>query len=611
MATLLMALCAGLYAWTADFPMVFDDHAYLTQNPVFLDVKSFGYPAHFEQFANSPAKAGNDPDLAVNFILRPVAYASFYLNYLMDGFKPRWFRVVNIVIHALNSLLIYALLNSLLRRSAAGDLKRGSVLFIAATAALIFAAHPLAIESVTYIIQRFTSLAVLFSLLALWLHFTSLSARSRLGLWLLRSAAVVAMLLAMQTKEESFTVPFLAVLLDWLVVGSRLRLAVVRALPLLLCAPLIPALVILTAAAQHGGAFNWEASINIVNDRHTPLNHWHYIVTELTVVAHYLRQLFWPAGLNLDPAWPKYESLWQGPVLVALGVLTGLIAAAWCLFRRFRGDVRFALGFAFTLWFFITVSPSSGLVPLPDLMAEHRSYLPSIGIFVLVACLLDRLRSANLRSSWAKVLVPAAAVLCVGALSWATCARNKVWSTRESLWEDTVAKSPGKYRTWGNLGAVYSAGGNEEKAVACFRAALKIEPRFQNGLLNLSNSLLRLNRPKESLDTTQQLIQMDQTAATKLPVAFTLGIGLAGVGRYDEAITTFTNILAAVPDNIQARKALGLVYLQTGLPQRALAHFQAAAGIQPADAQLQAFIKAAENAMAANTGSAAARLRLQ
>jgi protein O-mannosyl-transferase len=594
LAALLMGLCAGLYLWTADFPMAFDDHTYLKDNPFFRDASNFDYLKNFNEFANRPAKIGSDPDYAVNAILRPVAYISFYLNYRWDAFNPHWFRLVNIIIHALNALLIYALVNVLLRRSTlAAHLQRGSVLFISATAALMFAAHPLATESVTYIIQRFTSLVVLFSLLSLCLYFVSCSVKSRWAMLLLRTGSVLAVLLAMQTKEDAFVVPLLAVLLDWLVIGTRLRPAALRALPLLICMPLIPVLVFLTASAQHGG-YDLHAAVNIVNSRDAPLNHWHYIVTELTVVAHYLRQMFWPMGMNLDPDWPVYESLWQGPVLLALAVLSGLLISVWALARRFRGDVRFILGFACVVWFFMTIVVSSGLVPLPDLVAEHRSYLPSIGIVILVACLLDWLRNSSLRFGVLRVGVPVITLLCISALSWKTCIRNNVWRTRESLWEDTVEKSPGKYRTWGNLGAAYSDAGKNEKAVHCFREALKVEPRFQNGLLNLSNSLLKLNRPKEALDTTLQLIQLNKNATTKPPVAFTLGLSLAGVGRYDEAVSVFRDILHSMPDDPQTHKALGLVYYQTGLPHRALDHYEAAARIQPDDPQLLKLIQAAE-----------------
>ncbi len=596
-----MGLCASLYVWTADFPMAFDDHTYLKDNPFFRTGSSFAHLKDFNEFVNRPLKIGSDPDYAVNAIMRPVAYASFRLNYQLDEFNPHWYRMVNVAIHALNAVLIYGLVTVLLRRSTlAVRLQRSSVLFISAAAALLFAVHPLATESVTYIVQRFTSLVVLFSLLSLLLYFTSCSVQSRWGRGLLRAGAVVTLLLAMQTKEDAFMIPVLAVLLDWLVVGSRLRTAALRALPLLLCMPLIPVLVFMTAAAQHGG-FDFDGAMNIVNSRDAPLNHWQYFVTELTVMTHYLRQMFWPKGMNLDPEWPIYGSLFQGPVLMALAVLSGIVLTSWGLVRRFKGDVRFVLGFACVCWFFITIAVSSALTPLPDLVAEHRSYLPSIGIFILVACLLDWVRSSSSSGARAKMLrvgIPVFTLLCVGALSWKTCIRNNVWRTRESLWEDTVAKSPGKYRTWGNLGAAYSDAGQNEKAVHCFREALKVEPRFQNGLLNLSNSLLRLNRPKEALDTTMQLINIDKNATTKPPVAFTLGLSLAGVGRYDEAVSVFRDILRAMPNDPQTHKALGLVYYQTGMPHRALDHYEAAARVQPGDHQLQNLIQAAQVAMA-------------
>jgi protein O-mannosyl-transferase len=594
----LAGLCAGLYVWTADFPMVFDDHTYLLDNPFFRSAGTLDYLADFGEFVSRPAKMGTDPDYAVNAILRPVAYASFHLNYFLDGFRPHWFRLFNVAVHAASSALIYALLSVLLGHAArALRLERGSVFFIAAASALLFAAHPLATESVTYIIQRFTSLVVFFSLLSLWLYFLSWSVSSKWGVRLLRTAAVLAVLAAMQTKEDAVVVPLLAVLLDWLVLGNLLRPALLRALPLLLCLPVIPGLVLLTSSAQHG-VYDWHAAMNIVNSRDHPLPHWQYFVTELTVMTHYLRQMLWPKDMNLDPEWPLYESLWQGPVLCAVVVLGAMVLVPVWLFRRFRHEVRFALGLAAVGWFFLTISVSSAIVPLPDLVAEHRSYFPSIGITVMVAALLDWLRCHGLRQHAARAWVPVFVLLCAGGLSWKTCVRNNIWRTRESLWEDTVAKSPGKYRTWGNLGAAYSDAGKTEKAVHCFREALKVEPRFQNGLLNLSNSLLRLNRPQEALDTTLQLINMDKTATTKPPVAINLGLSLAGVGRYDEAVSVFRDILQTIPNDPLTHKALGMVYYQTGLPHRALDHYNAAARVQPDDPQLNNLIQAARVAMA-------------
>lgn len=610
-AAVLMALCAGLYGWTADFPMVFDDHMYMKDNMFFRDSASFTYPTHFTEFVSRPLKLGIDPDLSVNFVMRPVAYATLHLNYLLDGFRPRWFRVVNIVIHAGCALLIYALLRLLLRRSPhAASLPRGSAFFIPCTAALLFAAHPLATESVTYIIQRFTSLSTLFYLLTLWLYLLSLQGASRTGRGLLRAAAVVVMLAGMLTKECAFTAPLVAVMLDILVLGTRWRAAARRAWPLLLCLPLIPVLVLASSAALHEGRLDLGSAMNIVNSRDAPLDHWHYIVTEATVLAAYLRRIVWPDDLNIDPEWPMHRSLFEAPVLRAV-LLHGLLLAGvgWLWLRRRKTDPRSALALASVLWFFGTIFVSSGLVPLPDLMADHRTYLPSIGIFVLAACGFDFLRSWRWRPVQAPVrfAAPALACLCVGALAWTTVVRNDVWSSSEKLWKDTVAKSPGKYRTWGNLGAALSDAGKEEAAVNCYKKALEIEPRFQNGLLNLSNSLLRLNRSQESLENTMQLIRVDATSVHKPPVAFTLGLGLAGVGRFDDAVGIFREILTATPHDPQVHKALGLVYFQTGLYHQALDHYQQAARIQPEDPQTAALMRELEVAMVARGGQNAGR----
>lgn len=600
---LLITASLGLYFWTVDFPMVFDDYSYLIQNPVFRDSTSFSYLANFTEFVNRPAKLGFDPDYPVNFVLRPVAYATFYLNQWFDEFNPRWYRVFNIIIHTLNALLLYWLLVSLLRSSKdAGVLDRTSWHFIPAVSALIFAVHPLAIESVTYIIQRFTSLVVLFSLLSLWLHFLSFTAKSRRGIWLLRIGSILALLLAMQTKECSVAIPFLAMLLDWLVLRNSFRNAARRSLPLLLCTPLIPAMVLLITTAQNGGSLDLGVAFNVVNSRDQPLDHWHYLVTQITVVAHYLRLMVWPTGLNIDPEWPVYHSLWQKPVLLSLAILASLIAAMWHLFRRHQGNVRIALAFVGVLWYFITISISSGLVPLPDMMAEHRSYLPSIGIFVISAVFMDLWRTYRPQESVSRFPRPAiiAVASAVFGLALATAFRNHVWRSNESLWEDAVAKSPGKYRTWGNLGTAYSSIGKETEAVNCYRQAIKIEPKYIPGLLNLSNSCLRLNQPKEALDATNQLLNLKPDAATNPPVALGLGLGLMGVGRLNEAAFTFRKILDSDPSNVQAYKALGMVYDQLGLLQQALEQYQIAYRLQPNDQFLPSMISAVQGALAIN-----------
>ncbi|MBX7209002.1 MAG: tetratricopeptide repeat protein [Verrucomicrobiaceae bacterium] len=594
---LIVLLCTALYAWTADFPMLFDDHLYIEGNPFLKEAGTFARLAHLADFVALPARLGVDPDLATNFILRPVAYATFRLNYIFDGLNPRWYRVANIIIHALNSALVWLLLRKLLARGAhARQLPAGTIVFVPAAASLLFAAHPLATESVTYIIQRFTSLSTLFFLLALGLYFASLESCDRRARWMRRLGAMAAVAAGMMTKECVFTAPLVAVVLDALTGGVRPRAAIGRAWPLLIFLPVVPLMVVLAAMAQHPADSVLASAVNIVNAGDDAVPHWYYLVTQITVVAAYLHRVLWPAGLNADPAWSLHHSLAEPPVLLALAELTGVLVTSWWAWRRWRDDLRAASAFAFTLWFFITVSVSSGLVPLPDLMADHRSYLPSIGIFVVMACALDAVRTHGPRA--ARRLAPAAAFLCVTAHACITCARNSVWRSGESLWSDSVRKSPHNHRAWGSLGAHLADAGRDQEAVGCYREALRIKPDDHTSMFNLSNSLLRLNQPREALDTMHRLIDGDRAAADSPPVTYTLGIAYAGVGDVGRALPVLKQAVETAPDNPMPHIMLGRIYLSTNQPGRALEHFRIASTLCTPDENLLASIKAAEAAAA-------------
>ena len=574
-AAVLIALCAALFGPTLGYPLVFDDDTYLINNPVFA-LESFRYPLEFDEFIQRPGKLGSDPDFAINFVMRPVAYVSFYMNYLFDGYNPHGYRVVNIAIHAGVSMLIYGLILVLLRASPNRDrLKNSSMPFIAAAAAILFAVHPMAIESVTYIVQRFTSMAALFCLLALWLHFLAVQTHPRtLARWMLRIGSVVSMLLAMQTKECSFTIPVMAVILDRIVIATPWRAALRRSLPLLLCMPLIPTLVLMSSAALHQNGIDLTAGMNLVNSRDEPIPQLHYLATQITVVLHYLKLVVWPVGLNLDPEWPLYKSLIATPVVMSFATLAGIVIAVGYTFKRSQHDPRAALAWAFTIWYFVTISVSSSLIPLPDMVAEHRAYLPSIGAFVVIACLADWLRQLRVPAAVRRFALPATALLVVGGLTWKTHSRNGCWSNKESLWRDTAAKSPGKFRVWGNLGAALADAGRDKEAITHFKKSVELEPRFQNGLLNLSNSYLRLNQPKASLEASQKLVELNGDAPLKAPVAYTLGVGLYGVGRFEEARKMLCALADAVPGDPMVHRALAHVYVATDQPRSALDHLK-------------------------------------
>lgn len=575
---LLPALTLMLYGWTLDFPMTFDDCIYLKDSPYFRQSAAFSYLLDFKGFAQAPFKAGLEGDLTTNMLLRPVAYATFFANHALDGFEPRWFRVVNIMMHLVNGWLVFVIL----RRLGTGMATRGwmtgkSAVFIAMTTALVFVVHPLATESVTYIVQRFTSMGTLLLLLCMDLHLRSLMAEGRHRGWF-RAGAVLAALAGMLTKEDVVTAPVLAVMLDSLVLGTRLRTALWRGLPLLLCLPLVPGMVMAVAWAQNECVWSLERAFNLVNLRDRPWSHWQYVITEWTVMVEYVRLLLWPAGQNLDPVRPLYDSVFAPRVLGSAAGLLAAVAGAWQLRRRWPADGRWRLVVVSVLWFLVTVFVSSGLVPLPQVMAEHRTYLPSIGLFVVMACLLDRFRQSA--GAGPAGFITGAVVITFGI---ATCARNRVWSNDIGLWADTVSKSPGQYGAWNNLGSALYEAGRFEEAEKAFRQVVELEPRYYGGHRNLSMTLARLNRWRECHEVTMDLFRTHERAQGDLEIVCQAGVSLVGIGQEERGLRVIEEVIANKPDSFYANKLLGLVHHHMQHPQRARLYLSRAETLRPGD----------------------------
>lgn len=589
-ALLLATVCVVLYGRTLDFPMVFDDEMYLKNNPVSRDPASFSYYANFTEFANKPGKMGLDPDLATNFIMRPVAYATFYLNYWLDGYQPRWYHVINIAIHAANALLVAGLIGLLLVRM---GLAQSSVRFISLTAALLFAAHPLATESVTYIVQRFTSLGAFFYLLTLLLYFAAARIEGRGLRWSVRALSVLVLLLGMQTNESTFTAPLVVVLLDVVLLRTPWCAALKGALPLLCCLPVIPVLVFAVSAAQKDG-LSWHWAVNITNSKDDPWPYAHYLITQSTVVLGYLRRLFWPSDMNLDPSWTLHRSLLEWPVLRALSIFGTLLAAAGWMLRRRSMDARYALPLVLLVWFLITVFPSSGLVPLPDLMAEHRCYLASIGIFVGMALGLDALRTWTAGRAWLRWSAPALAASVIVAFGIATWQRNEVWRSSVSLWEDTTAKSPGKFRVWANLAVAYAVEGRYEEALACSRKAEALEPRFVRAFIQTVSYLNALNRSQETVAAIQQKVTATPSLGTVADIQYHYAVARYNTGSMEDGFHRLQALVEAAPQHALGHIALGLIYKAQNRQDMALKHMKQAIVLQPSNAMLASLIAETE-----------------
>jgi tetratricopeptide (TPR) repeat protein len=241
--------------------------------------------------------------------------------------------------------------------------------------------------------------------------------------------------------------------------------------------------------------------------------------------------------------------------------------------------------------------PSSGLVPLPDFVAEHRTYLPSLGLMVIAACLLDRffhLKFYHRPVSRGAGLLAFVLVLVLAGVTWQ---RNGVWSSRVTLWEDTARKSPGRCRAWNNLGSAYFESRDLDKASAAFRRAIEIEPRFETPYYNLMLVHNHLHQFNETLAIHDALGRSSKDACSRVNVVFQYAISLVAVGRVQEAVENFHKVVHSDPSHLQAHISLGALYYDKRLYSNALKYWNAAIAIKPPDSTLQRLIQSAAEAV--------------
>jgi tetratricopeptide (TPR) repeat protein len=247
------------------------------------------------------------------------------------------------------------------------------------------------------------------------------------------------------------------------------------------------------------------SDVSVMTSDTTTIGRGAYLITQFHVIVRYLQLLVLPYGQNLDHTIPLSTSLLEPLPLLSLLLLLGVLAGAVVLWRRgepgtqtpMAGLCRLAAFGIF--WFFIALSVESSIVPIRDLMFEHRVYLPSVGFFLSVVSLVGLATGRFGRKlPWLWTGAPfglaVVALLSVGT----TVARNRVWLDGITLWSDVRDKSPGKYRAYSMLGTYYVEEGRTQEALAVLETAVRLNPKAYDSLFNLAQVYGWLGRNQEA-----------------------------------------------------------------------------------------------------------------
>ena len=475
-------LAAIAYGGTLHHAFVYDDLRELRDNALLRDLGN--YRPFAQGYAQHPT--------------RYVGYVTFALNRAAGGLDVVGFRLVNLALHVANALLVYVLVLTLFATPRGGRSSLApAARAIGFTAAALFVAHPLQTEAVTYLVQRLTSLATLLYLATVVQYARWRIRRPRLPAaigWARYAGVVVTAALAMRTKEIAITLPATLLVLELVLFGRLQRADLLRLLPVCATAILVP----IGFVNLHGSVGQVLSDATQVTHVQTPVSRLDYLRTEAAVLLTYLRLLVVPVGQNVDHDFPVRSTVADPQVAAGIALLGALAATAGWLLWRTRsepGSRRAPLDAAARVaafgiaWFFVTIAVESSVIPIIDVIFEHRVYLPSVGIFLAIATAAAcAVRPVMERGRRRGLMVGGAAVALVLAVSAGL--RNRVWQDEITLWGDAVAKSPAKARPHYNLGVALARAGRAQEAIEQFRDDLRIDPDHVEGYTNLGAALL-------------------------------------------------------------------------------------------------------------------------
>ena len=566
----------------------------------FFLILLFGIAAYSNTF-HVPFQYDDVSDVAGNYILKPpldlgkiwesyppryVTSLSFALQFAITGSTPWGFHVVNLLIHLLASITIFGITRLLLKTPVLRDTIPSSQCDLFALGpALLFLAHPVQTESVTYIVQRLASLATLFYLLTLWMYL-----KARLENTRHYRLAFLFMTIALLTKEICLTLPLAIGLVDFCffpiseteTVFKKIR----RWLPF---AILWGAMLIYFYASSAGKIISNHGAVGM------SISPWDYFLTQFRVLRTYLRLLMFPVNQCIDYDYRLSTGWGDLDTWAAFSLLFSMFILALVFFKKQR-----LLSFGI-LWFFLTLSIESSFIPLKDVLVEHRLYLPMLGFSLFAASFL-----------WQCLRSPArfiAVILAIAIIfSGMTYARNEVWKSPFSLWQDTIRKSPHKCRpyTWLGDSCAYELK-DYKTALFYYKKAIStgsISPPLLAAIANAYSALgdtpkstyfkewaISFSKAKEYAghedffnknqatlliannnvsEATRTLLEASRRDPRNPSWYIQLGELYRASGQADAAIASFRKAIEVAPASQNGYNALALLYGEKGEEQKAV-----------------------------------------
>ena len=583
--SIMMAAGIIIYSKTFDSPFIFDDIDSITKEKA----------VHMTQLSWGAIKNAASEGFCSHRYLPNISFA---VNYYFGQLNPFGYHLFNLIIHLTAGIFLFFFIKNTLRIYP--DHSEIHPELIAFFATLLWIVQPLATQSVTYIVQRMASMVALFYILSLLLYVKGRMAMRRNpghrlipGIFFIGCAISTGCAIA--TKQNAATLPLAIILYEWFFF-QNLKLNWSRRQILWIGFFIIVFV----------GLVFWYLGENPMQRIFTIYGHRNFtliqrIMTEWRIMIYYISLLLWapPGRLNLDHDYPlSLSPIHPATTMLAFAAIISLLALAAYSAKKDR-LIAFCI-----FWFFITQAIESTIIGL-ELIFEHRTYLSFMMISLLFVMLTFRL--VRNRPVAVGLLITATLMF-----SFWTYQRNQAWQDPVTFWTDCAVKSPGKSRSYKNLGVELDAVGDIygaiiqykraiaidpndcetyfnlgsafnhqedlDKAISCFMRALELKPDHIETHNNLANMLMQKGDIPGAISHFQVILNKhpDHVEAN-----INMGAALARLGQIDAAIRHYQTALKSDPNNPEAHNNMGVLLAQKRMFTEALEQFKRALALRP------------------------------
>ena len=542
------------YLNTLHHQFVFDDFRVITNNPYIKDWKYF------------PALFNSDYfKISGELSYRPLVTLSYFTDYAIWGLHSFGFHLTNLILHTLNTFIVYLLLFKITRR-----------FNLTVISCLFFSVHPILTETVNSVGFREDLLCATFFLLALFFYVKLYTSKYKNTCYII---SLFAYFIALFSKEMAISLPLIIFVLDWFLLQSRVRIShphpnpppsrgrepgnlaihahqddvehfwggqkSLKNVPYVGAENLQPLPVKTRILRYYLGFILMSIGymlLRLVFFKST-IEHVAYpgnslitnFLTMTKVIASYIKLWFFPTVLN-----PDYHVTFETtPIkltfLISLALLVCITFLAARLYRQ-QKEITFSI-----LWIFITLTPVMNLIPIGNIMAERYLYLPSFGFCLFAGILILKIH-ARIPKAYHPFVNACFTAIFILSLAH-TIRHNRIWFDKQTLWYYTVLNTSCSFNAHNNLGKEYYEKGLLDKAIEEYTIALSKASEVRYAY----------------------------------PIAhYNLGIAYDEKGMYDASIQAYRNALRIEPKNSDTHNNLAITLFKDGQVDMAIEEFRAA-----------------------------------